>query len=90
MRIKNNSKFFIIGLVLSSTALISSCTKQEKTLTGALIGAGVGVGIGAAAGGGGGAIAGGIIGGVGGGLIGNSMGDDPEDYDRRERRYYED
>lgn len=76
MDIRNIIKVLVISLVLGCAALMSSCTKQEKTAAGALIGAGTGVAIGAATGGAGGAVAGGIIGGVGGGLIGNSMRDD--------------
>ena len=67
----------VVGLA-GSALVMSSCTKKEKTVAGALIGAGAGAGIGAAAGGGGGAVAGGLLGGVTGGLIGNSMDDDEE------------
>jgi osmotically inducible lipoprotein OsmB len=76
MDTSNILKVLIISFVLGCAALMSSCTKQEKTAAGALIGAGTGIAIGAATGGTGGAVAGGIIGGVGGGLIGNSMRDD--------------
>jgi outer membrane lipoprotein SlyB len=65
----------ILGLI-GSACVLSSCTKKEKTIAGALIGAGAGVGIGAAAGNTEGAVAGGLIGAVTGGLIGHSLGDD--------------
>ncbi len=66
-----------LGLICS-TLLFTSCSKEEKTVGGALIGAGTGAVIGSAAGGTGGAVAGGAIGAVAGGLIGNSLGDDKD------------
>lgn len=68
----------IVGLV-GSACVMSSCSKEEKTVAGALIGAAAGAGIGAAAGDTGGAVAGGLIGGAAGGLIGHSLGDDEKD-----------
>ncbi len=65
-----------LAMTISSLALLTSCTKQEKTVAGAAIGAGTGALVGSAAGGTGGGIAGAAIGGVAGGLIGHSMGDD--------------
>ena len=67
---------FIMGLMLASACVLSSCTKKEKTVGGALIGAGTGAAIGSAVGNTEGAIAGGALGAVAGGLIGHSMGDD--------------
>lgn len=67
----------VVAIILfSGTMLLMGCSKEEKTVGGALIGAGTGAVIGGAAGGAGGAVGGGILGGVAGGLIGNSMGDD--------------
>jgi len=67
----------ILALILfAGTIMLTGCSKQEKTLGGALIGAGAGAGIGAAAGGGGGAAIGAGVGAITGGLIGHSMGDD--------------
>lgn len=57
-------------------ALISGCSKDERTVGGALIGAGTGAVIGGAAGGTGGAVAGGAIGALTGGLIGRSTAKD--------------
>ena len=75
-----NMKNFRLVLALaglSVSMLLSGCTKQEKTVGGAVLGAGTGALIGgAASGNAGGAIAGGAIGGVAGGLIGHSLGDD--------------
>ena len=67
---------FVMGLMLASVLVLSSCTKKEKTIGGALIGAGTGAAIGSAVGNTEGAIAGGALGAVAGGLIGHSMGDD--------------
>lgn len=72
-------KFAAILLVLGmlgSAMILSSCSKEERTVGGALIGAGLGAGIGAAAGNTEGAIAGGLLGGVAGGLIGRSTAKD--------------
>jgi uncharacterized protein YcfJ len=66
-------------ILLGSVAMMTSCSKKEKTVAGAVIGAGAGVGVGSALGGTGGAVAGGLLGTVTGGLIGNSMGDDKEE-----------
>jgi len=63
-------------VVFGMTILLVGCTKQEKTVTGAVLGAGTGALIGSAAGNTGGGIAGAAIGGVAGGLIGHSLGDD--------------
>lgn len=73
---KRITAFLIITAIIGSAVVMSSCTKKEKTVAGALIGAAAGAGIGAAAGNTEGAIAGGAIGGIAGGLIGHSLGDD--------------
>jgi uncharacterized protein YcfJ len=70
------TRLIAVAVAVSTLALVSGCTKQEKTISGALIGAGTGALIGSAAGHTGGGIAGAAIGGVAGGLIGHSMGDD--------------
>ena len=67
---------YLMGLALLGLIACAGCTKQEKTVAGAVIGAGAGAAIGAAAGDAGAAVAGGAIGGVAGGLIGHSLGDD--------------
>ena len=67
---------FIMGVMLASAVILSGCSKEEKTVGGALIGAGTGAAIGSAVGNTEGAIAGGALGAVAGGLIGHSMGDD--------------
>ena len=56
---------YLMGLALLGLIACAGCTKQEKTVAGAVIGAGAGA-----------AVAGGAIGGVAGGLIGHSLGDD--------------
>jgi len=66
----------VMGVMMASAVMLSSCTKKEKTVGGALIGAGTGAAIGSAVGNTEGAIAGGALGAVAGGLIGHSMGDD--------------
>lgn len=76
MRKKAGIKALLVLILMAGTLLLTGCSKQEKTLGGALIGAGAGAGIGAAAGGGPGAAVGGVIGAVTGGVIGHSMGDD--------------
>lgn len=66
-------------LLVSLVALVvglSGCTKQEKTVGGALAGAGTGALVGGLAGNGAGAAIGGVTGAGLGALIGNSMGDD--------------
>lgn len=73
MKIIRNS---FVAMALVAVALLAGCTKEQKTVGGALIGAGSGALIGGAAGGTGGAVAGGLVGGVAGGLIGNSLGND--------------
>lgn len=71
----------IFGLSIIALAVsISGCSKDERTVGGALIGAGAGAGIGAAAGGGTGAAVGAGVGAVTGALIGRSTADD-EDYE---------
>ncbi len=68
---------FYFGILLMGVLMLTSgCTKQEKTVGGALVGAAAGAGIGSIAGGTGGGIAGGITGGILGGVIGRSMGND--------------
>jgi uncharacterized protein YcfJ len=74
----------ILGLI-GSAVVLSSCTKEEKTIGGALIGAGAGAGIGAAVGNTEGAVAGGVIGAVAGGLIGHSMGDDKKHKNKKKK-----
>jgi len=74
-----NWKALLAISILATTVLLTGCSKEEKTIGGALIGAGAGAGIGAAAGGGGGAAIGGVGGGILGGVIGHSMGDDKKD-----------
>ncbi len=69
-------KYLLIVGLISTACMLSSCSKKEKTLGGALVGAGAGAGIGAAAGGGGGAAIGAGVGAITGGVIGHSMGDD--------------
>ena len=69
-------KLMAVIALLGSSILLSSCSKEEKTLAGAAIGAGTGALVGSAAGGTGGGVAGAAIGGVAGGLIGHSLGDD--------------
>jgi len=69
-------KIITCALILGSLLILSSCSKEEKTVTGAALGAGTGALIGSAAGNTGGGIAGAAIGGVAGGLIGHSLGDD--------------
>lgn len=67
-------RFSLFSLLAASMLLLSACTKQERTLAGALIGAGAGAVIGSAAGGTGGGVAGAAIGGVTGAVIGNASG----------------
>lgn len=69
------NKFLALAVACCSLALLTGCSKKEKTISGALIGAGTGALVGSAIGNTGGGIAGAAIGGVAGGLIGNSMGD---------------
>ncbi len=69
-------KALLAIMLIVGAALISGCSKDERTIGGAAIGAGTGAVIGSAAGGTGGAVAGGLIGAVAGGLIGRSTGDD--------------
>jgi len=69
-------RFVNYVLIGSFALLMAACTKQEKTVGGAVIGAGTGALIGSAAGKTGGGIAGAALGGLAGGLIGNSLGDD--------------
>lgn len=73
-----NKVIHLVALVatIGSLALLTGCSKQEKTVSGALLGAGTGALMGSAAGGTGGGLAGAAIGGVAGGLVGHSMGDD--------------
>jgi len=75
---KKTTAALLIFTLIGSACVLTSCTKKEKTVAGALIGAGAGIGIGAALGNTEGAIAGGVIGAVGGGLIGHSLGDDKD------------
>jgi uncharacterized protein YcfJ len=76
----------ILG-ILGSACILSSCTKKEKTVAGAVLGAGAGVGIGAAVGNTGGAVAGGLIGAATGGIIGNSLGDDKKSEPKKNKNH---
>ncbi len=69
------SLFSILALC---SLTLPSCTKKEKTLSGAVIGGAAGGGIGAAAGGAPGAAIGVGAGALAGGLIGNNI-EDKED-----------
>ena len=69
-------KALLAIVLLVGAALISGCSKDERTVGGALIGAGTGAVIGGATGSGGGAVAGGLIGAVAGGVIGRSTAKD--------------
>lgn len=69
-------KYVGLSLVAASMLIVSGCSKQERTLAGALIGAGAGALVGSAAGGTGGGVAGAAIGGITGAIIGNASGGD--------------
>lgn len=74
MKSNKSVRFALFSLLTVSMLFLSACTKQERTLAGALIGAGAGAAIGGAAGGAGGGVAGAAIGGVTGAMIGNASG----------------
>lgn len=73
---KSVIKVITCGVVFGMMLLFASCTKQEKTIGGAVIGAGTGAIVGSAAGDAGAGFAGAALGGIAGGLIGHSLGDD--------------
>jgi len=73
MKILRN--LFIVALLGTALAL-TSCSKDERTVGGALIGAGAGAAIGSAVGNTEGAVIGGIGGAVVGGAIGRSTAKD--------------
>ena len=68
-------KLVVLSMLIACVSVFSGCSKQERTLTGALIGAGAGALVGSAAGGTGGGVAGAAIGGITGAVIGNASGD---------------
>jgi uncharacterized protein YcfJ len=76
MTINNIAKTFAIAALVALCVGASGCTKQQKTVGGALMGATTGGLIGGFAGGGTGAAIGVVGGGLIGGIAGNSMGDD--------------
>lgn len=76
---KRTTAILLLVTLVGSACVLTSCTKEEKTIAGVVIGAAAGAGIGAAAGNTEGAIAGGLLGGAAGGLIGHSLGDDKKD-----------
>lgn len=73
---KRSTAILLVVALLGSACVLSSCSKKEKTVAGAVIGTAAGAGIGSAAGNTEGAIAGGLLGGLAGGLLGHSLGDD--------------
>ena len=78
---KNNSSPLFIFLA-GALAIMPSCTKTEKTVSGVALGAATGGIIGGVAGNGTGAVIGVGLGGAAGGIIGNSMGDDEKEEKR--------
>lgn len=71
--------FMFLSLVMSAVCL-TSCSKSERALGGALIGAGAGAAIGGVAGGGTGAAIGAGVGGVTGAIVGAGTYDEDRDY----------
>jgi len=84
---KRTTAIFLIAALLGSACILSSCTKKEKTIVGAVAGTAVGAGVGSALGNTEGAVAGGILGALTGGLIGHSLGDDKKEMKYNNNKY---